>query len=112
MSESTFQAYRSGQGSGIVAYALVNDDLHVQFRSGDVYVFTPTSTGRLHLRVMKQLARAGAGLNTYINRQTRNRYTLKYKRPIDSPQTPARSIAKAVTRSRKTTTPTSEPNAA
>jgi hypothetical protein len=69
----------------------VDDAMHVQFRNGDVYVYTPTATGRLHLKVMRQLARAGAGLSTYISRQVKNRYTLKYKREL-----PTEAIAPVV----------------
>src|SRR5689334_18273680 len=84
MSQPKFQPYRSGRGSsGVVAYALADDSMHIQFRSGDVYVYTPAATGRLHLKVMKQLARANAGLSTYISRQVRERYSLRYKREVE-----------------------------
>ncbi|MEK6396652.1 MAG: hypothetical protein V4734_01070 [Terriglobus sp.] len=80
MSQPKFQPYRKVRGaSGVVAYAVVDDAMHIQFRNGDVYVYTPAATGRLHLKVMKQLARAGAGLSTYVSRQVKDRYTLKYK---------------------------------
>lgn len=83
MSQVTFQPYRKVHAaSGVVAYAFDNDAMHIQFRNGDVYVYTPAATGRLHLKVMRQLARAGAGLSTYISRQIRNRYSLKYKREV------------------------------
>lgn len=83
MSQEKFQPYRKVRGaSGVVAYAVMDDAMHIQFRNGDVYVYTPAATGRLHLKVMKQLARAGAGLNTYIRRQVKDRYTLRYKRDV------------------------------
>ena len=83
MSQPTFQPYRKVHAaSGVVAYAFDNDAMHIQFQNGDVYVYTPAATGRLHLKVMRQLARAGAGLSTYISRQIRNRYSLKYKREL------------------------------
>ncbi|HEY9138680.1 MAG TPA: hypothetical protein VIM67_10435 [Terriglobus sp.] len=90
MSQPEFQPYRKVRGaSGVVAYAVVDDAMHVQFRNGDVYVYTPAATGRLHLKVMRQLARAGAGLSTYISRQVKDRYTLKYKRELSpEPETP------------------------
>ena len=98
MSQAKFQPYRKVRGaSGVVAYAFVDDAMHIQFRTGDVYVYTPANTGRLHLKVMKQLARAGAGLSTYVSRQVKDRYTLKYKRelpteiaaPVSKPDEPA-----------------------
>lgn len=90
MSQPKFQPYRSGRGSsGVVAYAFADDSMHIQFRSGDVYVYTPAATGRLHMKVMKQLARANAGLSTYISRQVRERYTLRYKRELPAPTEPA-----------------------
>ncbi len=89
MSQPKFQSYRKVRGaSGVVAYAFVDDAMHIQFRNGDVYVYTPAATGRLHLKVMRQLARAGAGLSTYISRQVKNRYTLKYKREPPSETVP------------------------
>lgn len=84
MSQPKFQPYRSGRGaSGVVAYAIADEGMHIQFRNGDVHVYTPAATGRLHLKVMKQLARANAGLSTYVNRQVRNRYSLRYKRDVE-----------------------------
>lgn len=91
MSQPKFQSYRKVRGaSGVVAYAVVDDAMHIQFRNGDVYVYTPAATGRLHLKVMKQLARAGAGLSTYISRQVKDRYTLKYRSELvpDPEETP------------------------
>jgi hypothetical protein len=92
MSQTKFQPYRTVRGaSGVVAYAVVDDAMHIQFRNGEVYVYTPAATGRLHLKVMKQLARAGAGLSTYVSRQVKDRFTLKYKRelPVETPVPPA-----------------------
>ena len=94
MSQPKFQPYRSGRGSsGVVAYALADDSMHIQFRSGDVYVYTPTATGRLHMKVMKQLARANAGLSTYISRQVRERYSLRYKRDVAPTEPPPAAAA-------------------
>jgi hypothetical protein len=95
MSQPKFQPYRKVRAaSGVVAYAIVDDAMHIQFQNGDVYVYTPAATGRLHLKVMKQLARAGAGLSTYVSRQIRNRYSLKYKHEL--PDEPENAVPPAV----------------
>ncbi|MEZ2346547.1 hypothetical protein [Terriglobus sp. RCC_193] len=89
-----------------MAYAIVDDAMHIQFQNGDVYVYTPAATGRLHLKVMRQLARAGAGLSTYISRQIRDRYSLKYKREVlEESEDAAPAAAQAATVKRRKVAP-------
>lgn len=64
---------RSGQ-SGVTGYALVEDGIAVKFSSGAVYVYDRGCPGRLHVARMKQLAREGEGLATYISRRVGQRY--------------------------------------
>ena len=78
--QPTFQRYRPGaHESGVIAFALEDDAIHVQFQSGDVYVYSAASTGVDHLDRLKQLALAGAGLNTYISQQIHSHYARKYR---------------------------------
>jgi hypothetical protein len=64
---------RSG-GSGVAGYALVNDGIAVKFSNGAVYVYDRGCPGKMHVTRMKQLAREGAGLATYISRRVGHRY--------------------------------------
>jgi hypothetical protein len=64
---------RSG-GSGVAGYALVDEGIAVKFGNGAVYVYDRGCPGKAHVARMKQLAREGAGLATYISRRVGQRY--------------------------------------
>jgi hypothetical protein len=64
---------RSG-GSGVAGYALVDEGIAVKFGNGAVYVYDRGCPGKMHVARMKQLAREGAGLATYISRRVGHRY--------------------------------------
>ncbi len=63
--------------SGIVAYELHDDAIHVKFRSGEIYVYDVRRPGPEHVAAMKQLAVAGEGLATYISQHVRDAYAGK-----------------------------------
>jgi hypothetical protein len=64
-------------GSGVAGYALLADGIAVKFANGAVYVYDRGCPGRLHVTRMKQLAREGAGLATYISRRVGQRYAAR-----------------------------------
>lgn len=64
---------RSGH-SGVSGYALVDEGIAVKFANGAVYLYDRACPGRMHVARMKQLAREGAGLATYISRRVGQRY--------------------------------------
>lgn len=66
-----------GGDSGIGAYECGPDFIRVQFGDGSVYLYTYASAGQSNIEHMKQLARAGNGLNSFINRSVRNAYERK-----------------------------------
>jgi hypothetical protein len=73
--QPAMRRYRDESGaSGVRAYALLADGIAVEFRSGDVYVYTAASAGPARIAHMRRLAEAGAGLSTYISRHVRERY--------------------------------------
>ena len=47
---------RLGGDSGVVAYALLQDAIAVEFTGGQVYLYTAQSAGALHLERMRALA--------------------------------------------------------
>lgn len=57
--------------SNIVAYEIGDDFLIIEFRNGRVrfYRYSYISTGQSRVEHMKQLARAGDGLNSFISTQ-------------------------------------------
>lgn len=72
------ERYRNlGGDSGVVAYELGSDYIRVQFNDGDIYLFTYASAGSHNIEHMKQLARDGQGLNTFINTNVQEAYERK-----------------------------------
>ena len=70
--------YANASGhSGVTAYEMTQDGITVKFRDGHVYRYTHASAGRDNVERMKQLAAAGRGLSTFINRNMRDRHADK-----------------------------------
>jgi len=63
-----------GGTSAVVAYETTDDSITVRFRDGAGYVYTHASAGRDSVERMKELARDGQGLNTFINRVVKHSY--------------------------------------
>lgn len=53
--------------SGVVGYEIGEDSIAVEFEDGSIYLYNHACTGSEAIRMMKQLAARGDGLNTYIN---------------------------------------------
>jgi hypothetical protein len=60
--------------SGVEYYECGADSIKVRFRGGLTYVYDRTSPGLQHVNRMKELARAGRGLSTYISQHVRTAY--------------------------------------
>lgn len=74
------ERYKNLSGdSGVVAYEINADSISIQFRDGSVYLYTSRSVGRANLERMKQLAVAGSGLTTFINREVRKDYAARLR---------------------------------
>lgn len=59
---------KSGKTSGVVAYKISPHSITVWFSNGPAYVYSEASVGAEQLATLKQLARDGFGLSTYISR--------------------------------------------
>ena len=71
-------AYQNNHGSsGVVAYEIGTDRISIEFRSGDVYLYTYKVTGIANVERMKVLAEKGEGLSTYISRTVKNKFESK-----------------------------------
>lgn len=66
-----------GGNSGVVAYEIGSDFIRVQFSDGSIYLYTYASAGSHNIEHMKQLARNGQGLNSFINTIVRKAYARK-----------------------------------
>lgn len=74
------QRYRNlGGDSGVVVYEIDEDSIAVEFSDGSVYVYTYQNAGSNNIEQMKELAVAGRGLNSFINKHVRKKYDKKLK---------------------------------
>lgn len=60
------QSYEN-KDSGISRYEIEQGSIRIEFKTGEVYLYTEASAGPKAILRMHQLACAGEGLNTYIN---------------------------------------------
>ncbi len=60
---------------GIRAYDIGSTHVDVAFKDGAVYRYTSLSAGQANIDRMIVLARAGDGLNQFINRAVKKRYS-------------------------------------
>ncbi|TSH90756.1 hypothetical protein FOZ76_20120 [Verticiella sediminum] len=76
------QRYRNLSGkSGVVAYAVGQDHLLVQFVDGAIYRYDASAPGAAHVARMQQLAQRGRGLATYISRHVGKNFADKLDTP-------------------------------
>lgn len=72
------ERYRNlGGKSGVVQYAIGDGSITVVFEKGGPYLYDASAPGSEHVAQMQQLAREGAGLNTYISKYVRKNYAAK-----------------------------------
>lgn len=70
--------YRNFSGkSGVIAYEIGGDFIKVQFKDGHVYLYNYASTGGQNVEMMKSLAIAGSGLNSFIGRVVKKNFASK-----------------------------------
>lgn len=75
---SGWQEYANTDGdSSVRAYEDGADYIRVRFSDGSVYLYTYASAGQANIERMKQLARAGTGLNSFIMSNVRKKYESK-----------------------------------
>jgi hypothetical protein len=63
--------------TGVVAYEFTKNGIYVKFKNGPVYLYTIESAGKAAISKMKECAKAGDGLTTYINQHVREHYQEK-----------------------------------
>jgi hypothetical protein len=77
---SSLQPYQDLRGnSGIAAYAIGRDSIVIQFKDGGTYLYDYERPGREKVQVMKKLAEASEGLNTFISQNVRDNYAAKLR---------------------------------
>lgn len=63
-----------GGNSSVRAYEILPTVIRVQFNDGRWYSYSYLKAGRMHVEQMKQLARNGVGLCSYIQRHAKYLY--------------------------------------
>ena len=81
-----FRRYgNSGNRAGIESYALLARGIAVRFGNGSVLLYDRDCPGAQHVEKMKELARAGGGLGTYISRHVGRRYASRLDPRAEEP---------------------------
>lgn len=68
-----------GGDSSVVAYDYNSEVIKVQFDDGWIYEYEASTIGAEAFQQMISLADSGHGLNSYINRYIRKRFSNKYR---------------------------------
>ena len=71
-------ANRSGD-SGVSGYEIGSNYIWVEFTTGSVYEYTYSSAGSANVETMKGLATNGSGLNSFINKTVKFKYSRKIR---------------------------------
>jgi hypothetical protein len=71
-----FKKYKNTE-SGVTAYEIGKDCIRVVF-SDMIYLYSYKTPGKQHVEKMKELARQGNGLSTYISQNIREQYEDKH----------------------------------
>lgn len=74
------QSYANlGGDSGVIGFEIGQGSITVYFRDNSAYLYTDGSAGGSNISQMQSLARAGQGLNSYINKYVRKNYASKLR---------------------------------
>lgn len=63
--------------SGVSHYLIESEFIKVKFKDGKSYLYSNSKPGKFHVDKLKELALAGRGLNSYINKHVRKSYHSK-----------------------------------
>lgn len=65
--------------SNVAGYEVGEGYIDVQFKTGAVYRYTDASAGSLNIQRMITLAQTGDGLNAFINKHVKKRYSARIR---------------------------------
>lgn len=60
--------------SGVYSYEIADNSITILFTKGNQYTWSYDSAGEDNVEEMKQLARSGSGLNSFINNNCKDDY--------------------------------------
>jgi hypothetical protein len=67
-----------GGSSGVDAYSIGDGEITVRFKDRMHYLYTDAVAGAVSVAEMQRLAVLGRGLNSYINKVVKKRWTKKW----------------------------------
>ena len=74
------EIYRDGNhDSGVRGFEIREGQIDVHFKTGAVYRYTTSSVGAVNFHQMITLARAGDGLNAFINSVVKDLYAARLR---------------------------------
>lgn len=74
------ERYKNLSGkSGVHSYEIGGDCIEVQFNDRAAYLYDYESAGSGNIEKMRQLAKKGIGLNTFINKYVKKNYARKLR---------------------------------
>lgn len=75
-----FHRYKNSAGtSGVTAYEIGDDYIKVEFIDGPIYLYTHNIPGTRKVEQMKNLAKTGKGLSTFISQNVRDKYASRLR---------------------------------
>lgn len=84
INETPWKRYQdTNSNSGIVRYKYGSNWIRVEFKESSVYEYTYKSAGKNNVEKMKMLADSRNGLNSFINKNVRKKYSKKFPKTMD-----------------------------
>lgn len=71
--------YKNRIASGVDAFSIGQNQITIYFKNDTVYLYSDRKPGKKDVKQMIELAQKGQGLNTYINKFVKDRYSEKLK---------------------------------
>jgi hypothetical protein len=72
------ERYKNLSGdSNIIGFEIGSDSITIKFKPNDIYIYTYQSAGMNNIEQMKKLAINGRGLNSYIMKFVKKKYSSK-----------------------------------
>jgi hypothetical protein len=65
--------------AGVGAYEIGENSIVLEFNNGRTYLYNEKKPGLAHVKAMTELAVAGDGLTTYVNKYVRDNYFKRLK---------------------------------
>jgi hypothetical protein len=72
------EPYKGSEKSGVNAFEIGGDYIIVAFKDGRIYLYNHEFPGEEPVEIMKERARDGKGLSSYINRDIRQYYVAQW----------------------------------